>query len=217
VIPRNFKSNDFVSIYSKGLRRPFFVSVHSKGVTAVAERRSTSAPPNVHEALIPEGFKSNEFVKVDSKAGVRRWRVSVRSKGFMAIRMDRAPGQSEPDGKKLLAGFAYYFTAAVKCSERLVVTQFGGKGRKMEGYGGLDLCRMAKRKPKRGGGLFWHDHSGFRSFNHSFHSRTGMDWKKLDVGMFPREHSENLVRKSLSDSRDIFEIKNDRLEYFYSR
>jgi len=98
--------------------RPFFVSVHSNGVTAVAERRSTSAPPNGHEALIPGEFKSNEFVKVDSEAGVSQWRVSVHSKGLVAICMDRAPGQSEPDGKKLLAGFAYYFTAAVKCSER---------------------------------------------------------------------------------------------------
>jgi len=44
-----------------------------------------------------------------------------------------------------------------------------------------------------------------------------MDWKKLDVRMFPWKHSENLIRKSLSYGGDIFEIKNDRLEYIYSR
>ncbi len=34
VIPGNFKSSEFVSMHSKELRRPFFVSVHSKGVVS---------------------------------------------------------------------------------------------------------------------------------------------------------------------------------------
>ncbi len=51
-------------MHSKEVAGAFFVSVHFKGVTAVANRQSTPAPPNGHEALIPGEFKSNEFVKV---------------------------------------------------------------------------------------------------------------------------------------------------------
>src|SRR5712692_2387485 len=94
VIPWNFKCNEFVSVHSKELTRPFFVSVHSSGVTSVAERQSDSGTPIVHEALIPGGFKSNEFatghsielrrplfVRVHSKElihpGGHSWRVCI--------------------------------------------------------------------------------------------------------------------------------------------
>src|SRR5713101_5238828 len=49
VIPRNFKSNEFVSVHSKGLAGAFLVSVHSKEVAAVEGRQSTSATANGHE------------------------------------------------------------------------------------------------------------------------------------------------------------------------
>ncbi len=71
-------------MHSKGVTRPLFVRVHSKGVTTVVDRQSTSAPPNGHEALIPWDFKSNELVRVDSTAGARRWRVSAHSKELAA-------------------------------------------------------------------------------------------------------------------------------------
>src|SRR5712692_9421256 len=82
VIPWSLKSNEFVSVHSKELAGAFFVSVHSKGVKAVDERRNASGPANGHEALIRGEFKSNEPVRADSNAGARRWRVSVHSKGL---------------------------------------------------------------------------------------------------------------------------------------
>ena len=67
-------------MHSKELRRPFFVSVHSNGVTGVDERQRTSAPPNGHEALIPGDFKSNEFATGHSKEPTRPLFVRVLSK-----------------------------------------------------------------------------------------------------------------------------------------
>ncbi len=84
VIPWNFKSNEFVSVHSKELADVFFVSVHSSGVTGVAERQRTSALPNGHEALIPGGFKSNEFVTGHFREPMRPVFVRVHSRGVIS-------------------------------------------------------------------------------------------------------------------------------------
>src|SRR2546427_1214248 len=41
-IPRNFKSNDFVSAYSKGFAEAFFVSAHSKGFASTRVRQGVT-------------------------------------------------------------------------------------------------------------------------------------------------------------------------------
>jgi len=84
-IPRGFKFNEIASAHSKGLRRPFFVSAYSKAVTVVDERQSTSAPPNVPEALIPGEFKSNKVVKGHSNEPTKLLFVRVHSKEVMGL------------------------------------------------------------------------------------------------------------------------------------
>src|SRR5713101_5434255 len=81
---KDFRPSNLVSADSKGFTGPcrWRVSAHSKGVTAVADRQSTSAPPNGHEALIPGDFKSNEFVTGHSKEPTKPFFVRVHSKGL---------------------------------------------------------------------------------------------------------------------------------------